>query len=203
MTSVLQHLNDEIARVVDSARCSLVRIGNGRHGAGAGTIWHPGGLVITNAHVVGGGAVHVGLPDGRVLAARLLALDAENDLAALRVEASGLPTVALGDSRSLRPGQWVLALGHPWGVTGALTTGIVIGVGAAWPEMLPSRHEWVLVNLHLRPGHSGGPLMDADGRLVGINTIMVGPDVGGAVPVHVVKAFLRRALGPAASMSVN
>jgi serine protease Do len=203
MMSVLQQLNDEIARLVDGARHSLVQISNGGHGMGAGTIWHPDGLIITNAHVVAGsGVVRVGLLDGRVLPARLLALDAENDLAALRVEAKGLSTVALGDSQSLRPGQWVLALGHPWGVTGALTTGIVIGVGAMWPEIPPSRHEWVLVNLHLRPGHSGGPLVDALGRLVGINTVMVGPDIGGVVPVHVVKTFLRRALGPATS-SVN
>ncbi|MCC7352648.1 MAG: trypsin-like peptidase domain-containing protein [Anaerolineae bacterium] len=203
MSNVLRQLNDEVAGLVDSARHSLVRVSNGRHGAGAGTIWHPDGLVITNAHVVGNGPVRVGLPDGRVLPARLLAQDTDHDLASLRIDANGLPTVAVGDSKSLRPGQWVSALGHPWGVVGALTTGVVIGIGAEWPEIPQGRREWVLVNLHLRPGHSGGPLVDAHGRLVGINTIMVGPDIGGAVPVHVVKAFLRQALGSVEPVSLN
>jgi S1-C subfamily serine protease len=79
-------------------------------------------------------------------------------------------------------------------VTGAATGGVVIGVGAEWPEMPRSGREWVVVSLHLRPGHSGGPLVDTQGHLVGINTLMTGPDVGVAVPVHVVKAFLRQTL---------
>jgi S1-C subfamily serine protease len=79
-------------------------------------------------------------------------------------------------------------------VHGAATSGVVIGTGSdELPEMITGR-EWVMVSLHLRPGHSGGPLVDAHARLVGINTIMTGPDVGGAVPVDVVKRFLKNAL---------
>lgn len=86
-------------------------------------------------------------------------------------EANHLPTIALGDSRQLQPGQWVLALGHPWGVLGAVTAGIVIDIGR--PPEIPSAalREFIQVGLHLRPGHSGGPLVDVQGRLVGINTI--------------------------------
>jgi S1-C subfamily serine protease len=87
-----------------------------------------------------------------------------------------------------------MALGHPWGVSGAATAGVVIGVGNDLPEMPWSDREWIAVGLHLRPGHSGGPLVDAQGRLVGINTMMTGLEVGMAVPVHVVKAFLKQAL---------
>jgi S1-C subfamily serine protease len=79
-------------------------------------------------------------------------------------------------------------------VTGAATAGVVIGVGLP-PEMPSFRRELIQVSLHLRPGHSGGLLMDGYGRLVGINTMMAGPDVGLAVPVHVVKRFLRQTLG--------
>ena len=70
---------------------------------------------------------------------------------------------------------------------------MVIGLGGDMPEMAATRREWLMVSLVLRPGNSGGPLVDTSGRLLGVNTIMTGPEVGGAVPVHVVKAFLREA----------
>jgi serine protease Do len=195
MSNLLQQLNLEMASVVENVRSSLVQITNGRHGAGAGTIWHSDGLILTNAHVVGRRGLRVTLPDGRTLPARLLAHDASLDLAALAVDATNLPTIELGKSKHLRPGQWVLALGHPWGVTGAVTAGVVIGVGPVLEMSLPQQ-ELIQVSLHLRPGHSGGPLVDVHSRLVGINAMMAGPDVGLAVPVHAVKGFLRRALGP-------
>jgi serine protease Do len=193
MAELLRQLNSELSAVADDARQGLVRIHNGRGGAGAGTIWHPDGLILTNAHVVGRRSLRVTLPDGRTLPARLLAHDADLDLAALSVDATDLPTIELGESRGLRPGQWVLAMGHPWGMASAATAGVVIDVGVP-PEMARLGRELVQVSLHLRPGHSGGPLVDVHGRLVGINTMMAGPDVGLVVPVHVVKAFLRQAL---------
>ena len=193
MSDLVQQLNLEMSSVVENVRHSLVQIGNGRYGAGAGTIWHPDGLIVTNAHVVGRHSLRVTLPEGRTLPARLLAHDPALDVAALKVDAAGLPTIALGQSKQLQPGQWVLALGHPWGVTGAVTAGVVIGVGPS-PEMRLPQRELIQVSLHLRPGHSGGPLVDVHGRLIGINTMMAGPDVGLAVPVHAVKAFLRQAL---------
>jgi serine protease Do len=195
LPEVLKELNAEMAAVIDGVRRSLVQITNGRRGAGAGTIWHSEGLILTNAHVARGHSVKVTLPSGRSLPARLLAEDRVHDLAALGVDATNLPAIELGDSRQLQPGQWVFALGHPWGVAGAVTAGVVTGVGARLPEMPLSDREWVAVSLHLRPGDSGGPLVDAQGRLVGINTMMAGPDIGLAVPVHVLKVFLRQALG--------
>jgi serine protease Do len=190
----LQRWSAEMADVVSVVRRSLVQVRNGRSAAGAGTIWHPEGLVLTNAHVVRLRTIHVILPDGRTVPARVLAHDRALDLAALGVEATGLPTIDLGDSRTLHAGDWVLALGHPWGITGSVTAGVIAGLGAGLPEMPLSDHEWIAVSLHLRPGYSGGPLVDSRGRLLGINTIMAGPDVGLAVPVHVIKAFLHHAL---------
>jgi serine protease Do len=194
MSTLLETLNEEMGQLALNAQRSLVHVTNGRHSGGAGTIWHPDGLIITNAHVVRDRSTQVTLPDGTTRAARILAYDSNIDVAALSVEASHLPTINLGESRRLQPGQWVVALGHPWGVSGAATAGVVIGVGADLPEVPQSNREWIAVSLHLRPGHSGGPLVDAQGRLVGINTMMVGLEVGMAVPVHVVKAFLKQAL---------
>jgi len=86
-----------------------------------------------------------------------------------------------------------LALGHPWGVTGAVTAGVVIDVGVP-VEMAALGRELIQVSLRVRPGNSGGPLVDVEGRLVGVPTMMAGPGVGLAIPAHVVKAFLRSRL---------
>ena len=197
MCSLLQQLNEELAGVVGRVRRSLVQVSDRRGGAGAGAIWHGDGLIVTNAHVVArGGPLDISLADGRQFPARLLALDVENDLAALAIQVSGLPTIEPGDSRSVQPGQWAMALGHPWGVRDAVTGGVVIGSGDDLIELQGmTGREWLAVSLHLRPGHSGGPLFDVAGRLIGVNTLMTGPDVGAAVPVDVVKRFLKRALG--------
>ena len=196
MTTLLEDLNRELGDLAQDARRTLVHV-NSRQGGGAGTIWHPDGLVLTNAHVVRNRSPKVILPDGTTHEAKILAYDSDLDVAALSVEASGLPAIELGESRSVRPGQWVMALGHPWGVSGAATGGVVIGLGQDLPDVPHSHQEWIAVSLHLRPGHSGGPLVDAHGRLLGINAMMIGPEVGMAVPVHVVKEFLRRELGSA------
>jgi S1-C subfamily serine protease len=86
-------------------------------------------------------------------------------------------------------------------VRDALTAGVVIGTGDNLPEMQPGR-EWIALNLTLRPGHSGGPLLDMDGTLLGVNTMISGPEVGYAVPAHVVKRFLRDGLGERVTDSV-
>ena len=206
MSAELEQLNLELGDVVDKVRQSLVQVHNGRRGAGSGTIWHHDGLIVTNAHVVSGRGHHHGphgprselqvtLPDGTTIPARLLARDEGRDVAALLVQAKELTPIELGTSRDLQPGQWVLAVGYPWGVAGAATAGIVIGTGEDLPETPSPAREWIAVSLGLRPGHSGGPLVDVQGRLVGVNTMMTGPRVGMAVPVHLVKEFLRRELG--------
>ena len=193
MPTLLQRLNDRFGDVAESVWPSLVKL-NAGGGGGAGTIWHPDGLVVTNAHVVQRGRVEVVVVDGRRFPARLIAQDERLDVAALSIDASGLPTIPLGESTALRPGQLVMAAGHPWGVEGAVATGVVIGTGGP-----PDRRELVAVSVSLRPGNSGGPLTDAQGRLVGINAMVTGPEVGLAVPVHVVKRFLKKALGTRAA----
>jgi serine protease Do len=197
MGSLLASLNDDLAGVVDGAMDGLVQVLDGRAGAGAGVVLHPQGLIVTSAHVVRSSSLHVGLRDGRRLPARLVSRSPERDLALLEVDASDLPTVELGDSRRLAPGAWVMALGHPWGIPGGTTAGVVIGVGDHLPEA-PRRggdRAWIAISAQLRPGHSGGPVVDHAGRLVGINTMMSGPHVGLAVPVEDAKRYLQQTLG--------
>lgn len=203
MTELIQTLNHEMAAIIESGRRSLVQLVNGRQGQGAGTIWHADGLILTNAHVVAGRrrsphqAPKVILADGRTFTANLLAYDDKLDLAALSIDEQALPTIELGRSISLRPGDWVIAIGHPWGVVGATSAGAVIDVGV--PLELPRYPgELIQVGLQLRPGHSGGPLLDKNGRLVGINTMIAGPQVGLAVPIQVIKRFLQKKLGKVA-----
>jgi serine protease Do len=199
MASVWQQFNDGLAEVAGEAGKSLVQVTNGRRGSGAGIIWDKGGLIITNAHVVRRSSPKVILPDGREFQSRLLGYDKFNDLAALAIDpdSADLPAVTPGDSRALRPGEVVIALGFPWGITGSATAGNVVATGGGMPDMpggdpdAGASRELVAVSLHLRPGYSGGPLLDSAGRVVGVNVMMAGPEVGLAIPVHVVEAFLK------------
>jgi S1-C subfamily serine protease len=190
--NLFSKINADTAALSEEIQGSLVRIANAKHGAGAGTVWHSEGLIVTNAHVLGRrGELKVTLPDGVEVPARVLAMDRKQDVAALAVEVGNLATIELGDSQKVKPGEWVMAFGHPWGIPGAATAGVVIGHGATLPERPAFGGDWLAVSLHYRPGHSGGPLVDAEGKLIGINTVMAGPDVGLAVPVHEIKRFLK------------
>ena len=194
MSDLLTKLNDDLADLTQSVGRSVVQVRSGDHGGGAGVIVHTEGLVVTNAHVVRNKTLRITLQDGRTVPGRLLAIDRERDLAAVSIDAKNLTPIEMGDSKSLQAGQWVMSLGHPWGITNAVTAGVVVGTGVERHWRRGSSRDWVVVNLHLRPGYSGGPLFDDQGRLLGINTIMTGLDVGMAVPVDAVKQFLKEAL---------
>ena len=190
MTGMLGKINDALAGLADTARASLVEVSDTHRGRGSGVIIHRDGLILTNAHVANRKQPLVRLNGGERLPAKRLAYDKHLDLAALSVEAADLPALDLGDSRTLRPGAWVMALGHPWGVPGAATAGVVIDVGVPM-EMERAGSDMIQVGFHLRPGHSGGPLIADNGALIGINTMMAGPNVGLAIPAHVIKKFLQ------------
>lgn len=193
--TTLDLINSALSDVVAAAQRAVVAVRDGARGSGAGTIWHADGLIVTNAHVVRGGPVEVQLFDERVLPARLLARDADLDLAALAVEAHDLPTIQPASGRDMHPGQWLMALGHPWGVAYAATGGVLISRSGQAADLPGPRGDWVVADLHLRPGNSGGPILDAQGRLVGVSTLMNGASVGIGVSVEIVKAFLKQALG--------
>jgi serine protease Do len=196
----VNQLSDEIAgalsEVATRVQRSLAVVHNGRHGAGAGVVWRGTGYIVTNNHVIGRGKISVTLPDGRDLPARVVAQEPELDLALLQVEVSGLAPALVADSRGLQVGQIVLAVGHPWGQKGVVTAGIISGLGSAETQSSrsPRRVPIIRSDVTLAPGNSGGPLVNAAGGVVGINTMIVGGDLGVAIPSHLVEAFVEQTL---------
>jgi serine protease Do len=185
MPATVTVLGEEVARAAEALRRATVQVRERGPGSGSGVIWSADGVIITNAHVVRGSQAEVELWDGRVLPATVTQRDDERDLAALKIDATDLPAASVGDSDALRVGEIVLALGNPLGIVGALTTGIV---HAATTDGARGR-AWVQADVRLAPGNSGGPLADAQGRVVGINSMIAG-GLALAVPSNTVRRFL-------------
>lgn len=155
-------------------------------GAGSGVIWGVDGTIITNAHVARGSRVEVSLWDGREFPAEVSSRDSRRDLAALQISAPKLSTATPADSSHVRPGEVAIAVGNPLGFLGAMTMGVVHGVGPV--RGLGSR-SWVRADVRLAPGNSGGPLADMYGRVIGINTMVAGR-LALAIPSNEVSQFL-------------
>ena len=181
----------DFGEVTERLRRSTVHLSTGpsRQGTGSGVIWSADGLIVTNAHVAQNDRAQVQLWDGREFEAQVSARDGRRDLASLRISAQGLPASNPGDSSAVRPGQLVLAVGNPLGFIGALTTGVVHALG---PLRGLGRQPWVQAAVRLAPGNSGGPLADAEGRVIGLNTMIVAGGLALAVPSNAVGDFLRR-----------
>jgi serine protease Do len=182
-------LSDELAAVAARLRRSTVLVRGRGHGAGSGVIWPGRSLIVTNAHVAQGPRSIVGLSDGRSLDALVTARDPYRDLAALAVDAQDLPAADVADSDRLRVGDLVLAVGNPLGMIGALATGIIHTTGATGARNGPGGQRWIQADVRLAPGNSGGPLADARGRVIGINTMVAG-GLALAVPSNAVTEFL-------------
>lgn len=176
----------DLAVAASRLALSTVKIREGRSGIGTGVIWNGSGVVITNAHVVSGRRVTVETPDGRLFSAHVKVKDSGRDLAALVIEPPGLPSAATRAGFP-RPGELVFALGNPFGLTGALATGVVHQVG---PVEGLGTAAWIQADIRLAPGNSGGPLADSQGRVVGINS-MIARGLGLAVPLADVERFAR------------
>jgi serine protease Do len=170
----------DFGNVAASLRRATVMITGRRGGSGSGVIWDRNGLVITNSHVVRENTAQVLLDDGRTVKGVLIKRDPEHDLAALQLEVSDLSAATIGDSRKVRPGELVLAVGNPMGEVGAVSAGIVYAI----------HEDWIQADVRLAPGNSGGPLADAGGEVIGINSMIAG-GLAVAVPAQVVKDFLK------------
>lgn len=139
-------------------------------GVGSGFVITEDGFILTNNHVVAGSSdIFVTLTDGKEHKAKIVGTDARTDLALLKIEAKGLKPLPIGESRSLRKGQWVLAIGSPFGLESTVTAGIVSAINRETGDYLPFIQTDVAVN----PGNSGGPLIDLSGRVVGVNSQIV------------------------------
>jgi serine protease Do len=172
--------------IAEQLRRSTVLVLPGERGNGSGVIWSADGVIVTNAHVVRASQMRVQLWDGREFDAALVSRDTSRDLAELRISAANLPAAAAADSSQVRPGELAIAIGNPLGFVGALTTGVVHAVG---PLRRFGSLPWVQADVRLAPGNSGGPLADASGRIIGINTMVAGR-LALAVPSNAVTNFL-------------
>jgi serine protease Do len=137
------------------------------HGIGSGFIVSPDGYVLTNAHVVDDSAeVTVKLTDRREFVAKVVGVDKRSDVALIKIAATGLPTVRFGDSSRLKPGQWVVAIGSPFGFENSVTAGVVSATARPLDE---NYVPFIQTDAAVNPGNSGGPLFNVDGQVVGIN----------------------------------
>lgn len=187
--SRLGALGPDAASVAERLRDSVVLVAGRRGGAGSGTIWSSDGLIVTNHHVAPGDQAEVTTRDGSTYGADVVDRDPENDLATLRVPATGLPAVQVRDSDTVRVGEVVIAAGNPWGQLGAVSSGIVFSKNGAAVDGLATRGKAIRADLVLAPGNSGGPLADAEGRVLGINAMIAG-GMAVAIPSNTVTEFL-------------
>jgi serine protease Do len=179
---------EECAALAERLRRSTVQVRDGRRGGGSGIIWRPDGLIVTNAHVVRGRGARIALSDGRAFDSVVIARDQRRDLASLKIQADELPAAEIGDSDNIRAGELVFAVGNPLGIPGVLTTGIIQSYGPADGRRSP---HWVQADVRIAPGNSGGPLADARGHIIGVNS-MIANGLALAVPSNAVERFLRR-----------
>ena len=168
-----------------------------QHGIGSGVIVSPDGYIVTNAHVVDGATqIRVTLNDRRILTGKVVGVDKLTDLAVVKVNATGLPSIAWGDSTKLVPGQTVLAFGSPFGyLQFSVTRGIVSAVDRPNPFRADARQPggFIQTDAAINPGNSGGPLVNAHGELVGINSSIITNSgsfagAGFAIPAQLVHA---------------
>ena len=200
-TALLGMLEREGSDVVERLRAGVVSI-RSRAGGGSGTAWgEDGGLIVTNNHVVDGDRTDVLTWDGRSFTGTVVATDREHDLAAIEpgVKLDGL---SAADSSAVRAGQLALAVGNPWGQRGFVTAGIIMrtpGNGRAGPGPLG---QTIQADVALAPGNSGGPLADARGHVIGINSMIAG-GIAVAIPSNVVAEFVAGLAAPKGVLGIS
>lgn len=184
----LRRLSQQLGELAANVQESVVSVRDLRHGSGAGFVWATD-TIITNHHVVPGDEADIIFANGHELKGRVIDRDPQNDIAVLKV--SGAPRPAtIGDSTQLRIGEIVMAIGHPMGVEDAISVGIVSGLPTPCEPRAMIRSD-----LHLLPGNSGGPLLTADGCVVGVNAMVAGHGTAFSVPERTVRALLARLSG--------
>jgi serine protease Do len=181
-----------LAEMIEQAQASVVQVRRGDRGAGTGVIWQAKGGIITNHHVIAhaGSKILVELRDGRTLEAQIVDSDPTLDVALLNVPADDLPAVPFADSSKLRVGELVFAIGNPWGQRGVVTAGIVSALSKVKMRNSNRQLEYIKSDVRLAPGNSGGPLLNAQGHVIGINAMIMGGDLSVAIPSNVVSTWV-------------
>uniref|UniRef100_A0A183IK94 Serine protease HTRA2, mitochondrial n=1 Tax=Soboliphyme baturini TaxID=241478 RepID=A0A183IK94_9BILA len=174
---------------------NLPFVGNQTVSNGSGVIVRSDGLILTNAHVVGNGrrGVEVKLQDGRSFPGEVCFIDPISDLATVKIKATGLPALNLGTKRKIRPGEWVIALGSPFSLTNTVTVGVISNTHRKLVDLgQNSPIEYIQTDAMITFGNSGGPLVNLDGDIIGINTMQVMSGISFAVPADYAKQFLEK-----------
>jgi Do/DeqQ family serine protease len=161
-------------------------------GTGSGFIISRDGEILTNAHVVDGAdTVNVTLKDGRSFAGKVIGTDPVTDVAIVKIQANSLPTVTLGDSEQLKPGEWAIAIGNPLGLDNTVTKGIISATGRSSSQVgVPDKRvQFIQTDAAINPGNSGGPLLNASGQVIGMNTAIIqgAQGLGFAIPINTAK----------------
>jgi serine protease Do len=202
----LARFNELLSQLADRLKPALVQVRVGRagssassekpdppsearRGTGSGFFIHDSGLLVTNAHVVeGGDSIQIRLASGRRYAGHLVGKDNRVDLALVKIDgAAGIPVLPLGDSNQVRVGEFVLALGHPFGLEQTVSFGIVSRMGSPLTIAAPG-FDFIQTDAAVNPGNSGGPLVNMAGEVVGVNSMAArNGSIGFAIPSNLVK----------------
>ena len=188
-------------RAVDPC-CAPVGVFGGRdrsstsQSLGSGFVWSSDGIIVTNNHVVEGASrITVNFSDGTQVPAKLIGVDPDSDVAVLRVDAKNLLAAPIGTSSDLLIGETVIAVGNPFGLSGTVTTGVVSALGRSVPSKEAGRTftDFIQTDASINPGNSGGPLLNIEGRVIGINTMIYAnaQGIGFAIPVDRAKKVIQ------------
>jgi Do/DeqQ family serine protease len=188
-TQVPEAFNDPFFKRFFGSRLPDIPDEQIKQGTGSGFITTADGYVITNAHVVDGAdTVTVNLKDGRALEGQVVGKDTITDLAVVKVDADNLPTVNLGNSEQLQPGEWAIAIGNPLGLDSTVTTGIISATGRSSSQVgVPDKRvDFIQTDAAINPGNSGGPLLNSQGEVIGVNTAIIqgAQGLGFAIPIN-------------------
>jgi len=170
-------------------------------GSGSGFVFDPAGKILTNYHVVKGAhAIEVEFSDDRTFLAQVVGADPHTDVAVIAIDAKDLPSLPLGDSDEVKVGDWVLAIGNPFGLSHTVSAGIISARGRTGQDVRledpRAYYNFLQTDASINPGNSGGPLIDLSGRVVGMNTA-INPEansIGFAIPVNMLRELLPRLL---------
>lgn len=191
-SSLPEEFNDPFFRRFFGSEGRLPQPRQQQRGTGSGFIISAGGQILTNAHVVDGAdRVQVILKDGRKFQGKVLGKDELTDVAVVQIQANNLPTVSLGNSEKLQPGEWAIAIGNPLGLDNTVTTGIISATGRS-SNLIGApdkRVSYIQTDAAINPGNSGGPLLNARGQVVGMNTAIIqgAQGLGFAIPINTVQ----------------